>query len=131
MGTDIHGVFQSKRSGKWVSVPTKYSFDRHYALFAWLGDIRNGHGFAGVPTHTRITPLSCNRGLPDDFEYEDDDGAEVLLPVESLPEWRRESAEPDENGLCRYWMGEHSYSWLSAEEILNAPLPRILRTGIV
>ena len=36
------------------------------AVFAALADVRNGYGFAGVPTHEAIKPISEARGLPED-----------------------------------------------------------------
>ena len=133
MGTDIHGVFQKRTSNGWEDVESKYEEERHYALFAWIGNVRNGFGFAGVPTHDLIEPLSDNRGYPDDFEVEEDEH-----PIKSnairggRAEWYKdEDSDPaDESHLCM-WMGDHSHSWLAADEILSATPPRILRTGIV
>ena len=126
MGTDIHGVWQKKENGKWVDVPSEYAQDRHYLLFAWLGNVRNGFGFAGCPTHSPVVPLSDGRGLPEDFE-----GGEVH-PIASLdsmdPSRRKYHEEGDEMEI---WMGDHSFSWLGADEILTAERPKIERTGIV
>ena len=102
MGCDIHPIFQRRANGKWVDVPTKYEGNRHYFLFAWLADVRNGYGFAGTPTHDPIQPIVAPRGLPQDFDTRDQD------------------------------IGDHSYSWLTADEILTAPLPSgVMKTGIV
>lgn len=107
MGTDIHGVFQRRtKEGKWEDVPSEYAQERHYLLFAWLGNVRNGFGFAGIPTHTVIVSLTDRRGLPKDFEVEDD----------------------EHNGE---WMGDHSHSWVSADEVLDAKPPTVRRTGVV
>lgn len=105
MGTDIHARFQRKtNTGTWEAVDTNYQEDRHYLLFAWLGDVRNGYGFAGIPTHKPITALSSSRGFPPDFILEEDD-----------------------------WLGDHSFSWLSIDEILEnyEKLPKILKTGVL
>lgn len=123
MGTDIHSVFQAKlANGKWIDVPTKYDEGRHYYLFAWLADVRNGYGFAGVRTHDPITPLSLHRGLPDDFEV-DQYGyhpSEIACYRTSM------------NGTVK-WMGDHSFTWLTADEILSATPPHSTtqRSGIV
>lgn len=126
MGTDIHGVFQARTGGKWKDVPTELDLERHYLLFAWLADVRNGFGFAGIPTHTAVEPLSAPRGLPEDFFCVDDmhpvSGPEVLSP------WRRKYWAADDKAV---WMGDHSHSWLSADEILSAEPPKVLRTGVV
>jgi len=106
MGTDIHGVWQKKTPTGWEDVESRYEEGRHYALFALLGNVRNGYGFAGIPTHTPMVPLSDRRGLPKDFTLQDD----------------------EHNGK---WMGDHSHSWLSGEELLSVNFPTIHRSGIV
>lgn len=58
MGTDIHCVFQKKCPEGWEDIESEYEEGRHYTLFAWLGDVRNGFGVAGVKTHTELAPLS-------------------------------------------------------------------------
>lgn len=121
MGTDIHGVFQKKTKSGWEDVASEHKYDRHYLLFAWLGNVRNGFGFAGVSTHTAIVPLSDRRGFPADFNVVDE---EHPAPVEAISrEWEKERGS--------VWMGDHSHSWLNADEVLAAELPTILRTGIV
>lgn len=134
MGTDVHSVFQKKTPAGWEDVESKYDEGRHYALFAWIGNVRNGFGFAGVPTHDCIEPLSNNRGLPDDFEVIDD----YLHPIPansfrgSMAEYYvDEDSDPSSDCHLNKSMGDHSYSWLSADEILGATPPRILRTGII
>lgn len=103
MGTDIHGVWQAKKNGEWVDVESEWDQGRHYLLFAWLADVKNGYGFADIPTHVPIKPIAKPRGLPKDFK-------------------RRDSK----------WMGDYSYSWLTADEILNADRPQtVTRIGVV
>lgn len=105
MGTDIHGTFQARGiDGAWADIETKYGFDRHYMLFAWLADVRNGTGFAGVITHTPLIPLQVSRGIPrDDIEREE------------------------------YFFGDHNKGWLGADEIIEGArtLPRIAKAGII
>lgn len=127
MGTDIHGVFQKRNGEKWEDVPSEYTQDRHYLLFAWIGNVRNGFGCAGVPTHTPVIPLSDGRGYPEGFEVEDDQHSIASLDImdPSRRKWH-EAGEPLE-----IWMGDHSHSWLSGEEILSAECPKITRTGII
>lgn len=134
MGTDIHMVVQRKNEqGKWEDVAHNYDEGRDYTLFAWLGDVRNGTGFAGVPTHNRIDPLSSNRGLPHDFEVTGDpEEGSACHPITSLDvmgEYRRKYHVPGEP--MEIWMGYHDYSWLTADEILSVKPPRIIRTGVV
>ena len=111
MGTDIHAVWQKKTDAGWEDVTSKWDQYRHYMLFAWLGNVRNGYGFAGIPTHNAIHFLSSKRGFPEDFVLDDE-----------IQEFH--------NGA---WMGDHSHSWLSSDEILKAAenLGQTLRTGVV
>lgn len=128
MGTDIHGVFQRRNQStqKWEDIESKFKFDRHYLLFAWLADVRNGFGFAGVPTFTTIEPVAPQRGLPADFEL---DGDVHPCAMEIVPEWKRRYMSEDE--APEIWMGDHSFSWLTADEMLSHERPKILRTGII
>jgi hypothetical protein len=43
---------------------------RNYRLFAFLADVRNGRGFAGIDTGNRITPIADPRGVPEDASDE-------------------------------------------------------------
>lgn len=108
MGTDIHTVFQRllPDGQTWEDVPSEYDEPRQYALFAWLGNVRNGFGFAGTKTHTPITPLQDCRGLPADFTLVDGDHGDK-------------------------WLGDHSHGWLLGSEILSTCPPSIMRSGIV
>lgn len=127
MGTDIHGIFQRRTKSGWEDVPTEYEFERHYQLFAVLADVRNGHGFAGVPTGEPVTPISAPRGLPPDFLHDDE---EHPLADESLvPEFHREYYD---NRLV-LWMGDHSHSWLTSDEILAwaEKAPTVVKVGVL
>ncbi len=126
MGTDVHAVWQAKKDGKWVDIPSKWEQDRHYFLFAWLADVRNGFGFAGIPTHTPVTPIAAQRGFPEDFEGDD----EHKTDYENMDPSRQQYTKREEfEGSI--WMGDHSFTWLSADEILTAPKPAAWRTGFV
>lgn len=106
MGTDIHGVLQVKEGDKWVTKGDIYDW-RNYRLFAALADVRNGTGFAGVPTHVPIDPISEPRGWPDDLDYEEDPDTG----------WGRS----EDRELDGRWLGDHSFSWLSLDEVANWP----------
>lgn len=43
---------------------------RNYNLFAMLADVRNGRGFAGIPTGEGFEPISEPRGIPEDAHPE-------------------------------------------------------------
>lgn len=105
MGCDIHAVFQKQNPDEsWTDIPcSEWNQDRHYFLFAWLANVRNGFGFAGVKTGNQIAPISEPRGLPEDFEVDD----------------------------SYYQLGDHSHSWLTLQEIIDTPLPQTLKTGVI
>lgn len=96
MGTDIHPVVQRKTSSGWKDIPLPYGkvedglCNRNYELFAILANVRNGHGVAGIVTGEPVRPITKDRGLPVDFTQDDD--------VD---------------------IGDHSYTWLTLEELLN------------
>lgn len=127
MGCDIHAIWQAKKDGKWVDVESTWEQDRHYFLFSWLANVRNGHGFAGIPTYTPIKPISEPRGYPDDFVV-DGDSHPVSDPA--VMGRRAEYLEPGDKP--EMFMGDHSHSWLTAAEILASPPPaKVWQTGIV
>jgi hypothetical protein len=70
MGTDIHLFIERKFDNKWekIDLPdVKRKLDqRNYDAFAVLGGVRNGTGFAGCLTGSKITPISSCRGIPED-----------------------------------------------------------------
>lgn len=105
MGTDIHLYVERREGGEWVSAdtwePDEYSelapkplsvpFDAHfygernYDLFAILADVRNGVGFAGVPTGTGFNVIAQPRGLPTDLSPQLAHEAEAYL--DHTPSW--------------------------------------------
>lgn len=129
MGTDIHGVFQrhDAATDKWVDVPSNYEQDRHYQLFAVLAGVRNGFGFAGVKTGDPVEPIADRRGLPDDFVMDGD--AHPIASLDFMDPGRRKYHGDDEP--LEVWMGDHSHSWLTGEEILAwaEKAPTVTKTG--
>lgn len=107
MGTDIHGRLQYRYSKN-----TNYIDDgeiernRSYTTFAMLAGVRNGHGFAGVPTHDPIIQISEPRGVPAGYADEDYDVKLSAYNGDDLVEYT-------------YWLGNHSHSWLTLTEILE------------
>jgi hypothetical protein len=134
MGTDIHGVFQrhDAQTGTWHDVPSEYEQNRHYQLFAVLAGVRNGYGFAGVRTGEPTEPIAQPRGYPPDFQVADD--THTLPSMECHTLWRREynAKHPSPDALY-LWMGEHSHSWLTGEEMLAwaEQAPRVVKTGVM
>lgn len=106
MGCDIHGVWQARNGGEWVDVDGAYTHDRHYQLFAVLAGVRN---------NGEIEPIAQGRGLPTDF---------LMIDREYHP-------VDDDHGNA--WMGDHSHTWLSGEEMLawRVNAPTIQRSGII
>lgn len=104
MGCDIHTVFQCKRDDKWIDIPHEFEENRQYDLFAWLAGVRG-----------MIEPICEPRGYPPDFVVQDD-----MHPcsIRVAPKWRRLSIKDWDTAAI--WMGEHSHSWLTADEILSA-----------
>lgn len=122
MGTDIHFIAQRKGDDgkwhdiscdgehydqtrrKWVTTPGEFHWTggRNYYLFAWLADVRNGYGFAGIKTFEPVVPLTSHRGLPPDFE------------------------RTEEHDL-----GDHSEGWATFAEILSHPRRQVLMSGVV
>ena len=123
MGTDIHGMFQKQLGdGSWEDVPSDYNEDRDYVLFAWLGDVRNGFGFAGCRTFKPLEPLSASRGFPEDFNMSGDD--HPVKGLDYLPPCLRDE-------LSDKWMGDHSFSYVTSEEVLNGKTSVLSQTGVI
>lgn len=119
MGTDIHGVLQARYVPKDGREASRYFHqcdiedDRNYMVFAILAGVRNGSGFAGVPTHEPITPISEPRGLPQDLHVRNDCIYRYGYVSDDYYKKYPEEAEKD-----LIYLGDHSYSWLSLEECL-------------
>lgn len=130
MGCDIHGVFQrfDPNEEGWFDVESKYEQERHYQLFAVLAGVRNGSGFAGIPTGDAVVPISEPRGLPDDFVVDED--SHPISDIKYMTPWRQKYAELEEMEI---WMGDHSHSWLSGEEMLEwfKNAPEVTKTGVL
>lgn len=127
MGTDIHGSFQAKKGGKWEDVASTFEYGRNYLLFGWLGNVRNGTGFAGVVTGTPLEPLSDCRDVPSGFLMDDD--THPVSSVEFMEKWAQTYYKEGEQPAV--WMGDHSHSWVSDEEVLNAKPQNITHYGII
>jgi len=138
MGTDIHPIVQVRREGTWqnVTIPEDGRYGnildgRWYDLFAILGNVRNGRGFAGVVTGSGFVPISDCRGIPEDAGFTLDDSNlircakhRIALPVggtSSSTELAVPLSEDDEDDLwdCRdcVWLGDHSHTWVTLREL--------------
>jgi hypothetical protein len=108
MGTDIHAVIQVLIAGSWVTVALNpANGERHYQTFAIL---------AGVRGRGDLPPIALPRGLPADFPV-DEEKYHTLPP------------QPERAPL--YWMGSHSYSYLTLAELQKYAKPRLVNTGYV
>lgn len=95
MGTDIHLYIETLQNGEWKHLNWEKQYEtgeyysdgtprldyrqifesplwvsRNYNLFSVLADVRNGTGFAGVPTSNGFRPIDKPRGLPSDVSVE-------------------------------------------------------------
>lgn len=145
MGTDIHPVVQVRRGGVWefVEIPKEDRYGnildhRWYDLFAILGNVRNGFGFAGVATGSGFKPISDSRGLPEDFPAVDESYS--LLCVKhggrALPAGGdvEEPEDEDSRWDCSecIWLGDHSHTWVTLRELneydWDAP---VVKSGVI
>ena len=131
MGTDIHGVFQRRTATGWEDVECNWEQNRHYQLFAALADVRNGYGFAGIKTGEPVRPIADPRGLPEDFEVVGEN--HPIKALEAMDPCRREWAQKQTTVGMSVWMGDHSHSWLTADEMLAwyETAPTVVKTGYV
>lgn len=135
MGTDIHACFQARKNptDDWQFIPSNWDQSRHYQLFAVLADVRNGRGFAGVPTGQSVTPIAMPRGIPDDFKH---DGYDYVIDFSMLsPDWQKFYTKYDgiTSGPVTRSLGDHSFSWLTATEMLDwyQTAPPVIKFGVV
>lgn len=101
MGCDIHIVAEVHKNGVWELSDVQVPDDRNYCTFAILADVRNGVGFAGVKTGGYLPPISFPRGIPKDASS----GVHAI--------WNDEVDD--------FWLGDHSHSWLTLQELLAYP----------
>lgn len=107
MGCDIHMVLQIKDGDKWKTSKV-LDIARNYKLFSVLANVRNGYGFAGVDTGNQIPFISEPKGLPEDLEVLNGDYIQLDIPIIDYYEI-----------TDTFSLGDHSFSWLSGEELLN------------
>jgi len=123
MGCDIHIVIQAQDpNGVWQEIvyqDTPWQKDkatipgipvapdgfdgRNYDLFGILANVRNGSGFAGIETGSGWPSIAPDRGWPDEFDAE-----QVAL----TPEYPEDGPR---------FMGEHSFTWVSLDELKAFP----------
>lgn len=85
--------------------------DRNYNVFAVVGDVRNGSGFAGCDTGDRVEPIASFRGFPDDMSPE----AHNFF----YPQFDEDGEPVGEAGFEGHYGGDHSENWLSLQEIMS------------
>lgn len=115
MGCDIHMRAEVREASEWRPVgavfdsgwredKTAEPWDgRNYDLFAILADVRNGHGFAGIPTGDGFNPIAEPRGIPED----------------AAPESREFLESYDVDG--------HSHSWHTLADLLAYDWEQVTR----
>jgi hypothetical protein len=107
MGCDIHGVFQRKEGAAWTDIESLYDQDRDYRLFSMLAGVRNSYD---------IEPIALPRGLPSDFDF-DDDAYHPVVSALHICSRRRGWLEDGEPLAVE--MGDHSFTWLGSTEMLS------------
>ena len=114
MGTDVHPYVEVRlKTGQWKRAYVSLSRDRNYTTFAIIANVRNGFGFAGVPTHETLIPIALPRGLPPDTSIRDNDTEDYRDPE-------------------HVWLGDHSVSWLTLAELKSYDLDQVItETGVV
>lgn len=116
MGTDVHMIGEVKGwSDKYeaFTIPDKFT-NRNYAFFAAIGNVRNGFGFAGCELFKPIEPISDCRGLPVDASK-----ATIAL-YNGVGE-----------GLYNSWLGDHSLSYITLDELKAYKNPVITHYGVM
>ena len=122
MGTDIHLAAEVYKGGFWHLSDVDLPAYRNYRAFAILADVRNGYTFAGMDSGDPVVPISYPRGFPEDMspelremlEAEDEGG---WLGDEGMGDFSVDDDEPE-----YIWLGDHSLSWVTLEEMINYDL---------
>lgn len=120
MGTDIHGFLEARyRPDQSWFREMEIDDSRNYRVFAALANVRNGFGFAGVPTHQAIEPIDQPRGLPEDrtkghgedADWEFGDHSQSWLTLDEARDWAGWDQVLHESG----WVSRAQYDeWLKA-----------------
>lgn len=106
MGCDIHGVWQKWNGSAWEDIESLYEQDRHYKLFGVLSGVRGDEA-----------PIDEPRGLPNDFLIMEGLEDHPVTDISFKDPRRREWHDPDDP--LDVWMGDHSHSWLSGDELIG------------
>jgi hypothetical protein len=109
MGTDIHIAVEVRKEDGWHLSDLKVTQDRNYRAFAVLADVRNGYSFGGFSTGEALQPISEPRGLPEDMSPE----LRTKLDLQNAD---------DGGGTEFFWLGDHSFSWVTMKELLEYDL---------
>ena len=93
MGCDLHAVVCAPwDTGKEYDTLMVFSEPRDYRLFYAMAGVRYGED---------VDPVAEPRGLPDWFP-------------------KPEDGEVDIAGIYKFWIGDHSFSWLTTDEFAEA-----------
>lgn len=113
MGCDIHTVLQAfdDKDGKWKDVHTDAFDGRCYELFGILAGVRD----------CSVEPIQVCRGLPKGFKMERCQDNELLdeFDVDHVFDPFNDHVAGTSHG--RFWMGEHSFGWVTLQELMNYP----------
>ena len=93
MGCDIHMITQAKLAdGQWHTIEIDTYGHRNYEVFGALSGVRSGRQVIAHP-----------KGLPEDFKYT----------------VRKEGGVYVKFGRQNFFLGEHSFNWLTVKELLS------------
>ena len=122
MGTDIHLYVEELTEGRWKEIQAPYAErswcphyynaafgakepnpeTRNYNVFAFIANVKNGYK-AGGYRHDPILPQFPGRGIPEDTSFTE------------------EKYDVHGNYLCGTFLGNHSFTYATLSELLNAP----------
>jgi len=120
MGTDIHLAAEVFKDGRWHLAEVDLPEYRNYRAFAVLADVRNGYTFAGMDSGDPVIPISEPRDFPKDMSLELRKilyGEDDWLGDEGVGDFSVDGEEPE-----FIWLGDHSFSWVTLEELINYDL---------
>lgn len=111
MTISIYGNFQAKVEGKWINVKSNFTNSQKPELFEWLAGVKCDEGlFADEDGKVHYPPIAKNRGFPVDMDVHAS-AAKIYGSLGLL------------KGAFEY--GTYGFSWVSADEMLNAPVAYI------
>lgn len=123
--TDIRTVWQARKvlpaitigntvlpavEGEWEDVPFEFEEERNYTLFSMLAGVHS--------THAVTLAISPPRGIPDDFEIDEDFNHRTTVGCLRL-DYRNGYFKAQWDDPYEVWLGNYAHSWLLGRELLE------------